>query len=59
MPPHVDWLIIGDFNYTRYPKDKNRVGGSLNDMMKFNSTISELGLIEIPLKGRKFTSRNM
>jgi hypothetical protein len=31
----------------------------MNDIMIFNEIISNLGLLEIPLKGRKFTWSNM
>ena len=31
----------------------------MNDIMIFNEIISNLGLLEIPLKGRKYTWSNM
>ena len=31
----------------------------MNDIFLFNSIISHLGLLELPLKGRKFTWSNM
>jgi len=34
---------------------RNRPGGDLNEMLLFNEAISSLGLIELPLKGRRFT----
>jgi hypothetical protein len=55
----VDWLIVGDFNLIRSPNDRNKPGGNLNEMLLFNEAISNLGLIEIPMKGRKFTWSNM
>jgi hypothetical protein len=39
--------------------DINRDRGNMNDIMIFNEIISNLGLIEIPLKGRNFTCSNM
>lgn len=55
MPDDSNWLVLGDFNYIRYPSNRNRAGGNLNDMLIFNEAISSLGLLEIPLKGRAFT----
>lgn len=54
-----DWIILGDFNLYRYPKNRNRPGADVAEMFLFNSTISFLGLTEIPLQGRKFTWSNM
>lgn len=48
-------MIVGDFNFIRKPKDRNRPGGSVEDMLMFNNAISSLGLVEIPLHARKFT----
>jgi exonuclease III len=60
---HIDeehnWMIVGDFNFYRSLSDRNRNGGNMNDVMIFNEVISNLGLLEIPLKGRKFTWSNM
>lgn len=50
-----DWIILGDFNLYRYPENRNREGADINEMFLFNSTISHLGLIEIPLQGKRFT----
>lgn len=58
MPDNVDWLIVGDFNLCRSPDDRNQPGGSHSDMYLFNEAISHLGLVDIPLKGRKFTWSN-
>lgn len=55
MPHDVEWLIVGDFNLYRKPKDRNRPGANIADMFLFNSAISALGLVEIPLHGRRFT----
>lgn len=57
---HVDenWLLVGDFNLLRKPEDRNRPGGNINDMLDFNSALSSLGLVEIPLFGRKYTWTN-
>ena len=52
MPDDVDWIVMGDFNFIRSPEDRNRPGGDVNQMLLFNEAISNLGLIELPLKGR-------
>lgn len=54
MPDVVDWIILGDFNLCRSPNDRNQPGGDHMDMYLFNEAISYLGLVEIPLKGRRF-----
>jgi exonuclease III len=59
MPDDTDWLIMGDFNFIRSPNDRNKPGGNISEMFKFNEAISNLGLVEIPLKGRKFTWSNI
>src|SRR3954471_22813913 len=59
MPDDLDWLIVGDFNFCRQPSDINKLGGDVNGMLLFNEAINNLGLIELPLKGRKFTWSNM
>jgi hypothetical protein len=40
-------------------ENRNREGGNMQDIMIFNSIISNLGLQEIPLEGRKYTWSNM
>lgn len=58
MPNSVDWLIVGDFNMYRNPEDRNREGANTHDMLNFNNAISSLGVVEIPLHGRKYTWTN-
>ena len=58
MPEEVSWLIVGDFNLIRRHEDRNREGGDIQEMFLFNEAISSLGLIEIPLCGRRFTWTN-
>jgi endonuclease/exonuclease/phosphatase family metal-dependent hydrolase len=53
------WIILGDFNLIRSPENRNRDGGDINNMLLFNRIISQLDLVEIPLKGRAFTWSNM
>jgi hypothetical protein len=52
-------MFIGDFNFYRSMENKNRNGGNMHDIMVFNEIISNLGLQEIPLKGRNYTWSNM
>ena len=59
MPDDTDWLIVGGFNYIRYPHNRNRGVGNIQNMMHFNEAINNLALIEIPLKDRSFTWSNM
>jgi hypothetical protein len=58
MPDDAHWLLVGDFNFLRKPEDRNRSGGNAVEMLLFNSAISSLGLVEIPLHGSKFTWTN-
>jgi len=53
-----DWIIVGDFNLLRRPEDRNRDGADLNEIFLFNEAIDEIGLVEIPLHGRKYTWTN-
>jgi exonuclease III len=58
MPDNLKWLIVGDFNLIRRPENRNKEGGNLQEMMAFNETISFLGLVELPLRGCKYTWTN-
>ena len=55
MPNDVDWIVMGDFNFIRSPENRNKPGGDVNEMLLFNESISNLGLIELPLKGRQYS----
>ena len=59
MPGDVDWIVMGDFNFIRDPSDRKRPGGDVNEMLLFNEAISSLGLVELPLKGRKYSWSKM
>src|ERR1041385_638698 len=50
---------MGDFNYIRYPHNRSRGQGDTQHMLQFNESISNLALVEIPLKDRAFTWSNM
>lgn len=58
MPDGVDWLLVEDFNLYRNPEDRNRQGADIGDMLMFNEAISALGLVELPLKGQRYTWTN-
>jgi hypothetical protein len=58
-PDDENWLLVGDFNLIRSPQDRNKEGGNVNEMLLFNEAISKLGLVDINLKGRKYTWSNM
>ena len=53
-----NWLVVGDFNLIRKPENRNRPGGDDNEMLLFIEAISALGLIELPLHGKKYTWTN-
>jgi hypothetical protein len=55
MPNNTNWIVMGDFNFIRKPSDRNKPSGDVNEMLLFNDAINNLGLVELPLKGRKFT----
>jgi hypothetical protein len=40
---------VRDFNLIRRPSDRNRLGGNIQEMLRFNKVISHLGLEELPL----------
>ena len=58
MPDLTNWLLVGDFNLYRSPANRNKRGGDHTEMYLFNEAISALGLIELPLKGTRFTWTN-
>ena len=58
MPDGYPWILVGYFNLTRSLDNRNRPGGDINEMFMFNEAISALGLVELPLTGRKYTRTN-
>lgn len=58
MPNDIDWLLVGDFNLIRSPNDRNKPGGNGAEMLLFNEAISALGLVDLPLQGRRYTWSN-
>jgi hypothetical protein len=59
IPVHDNWLLLGYFNFMRSVDNRNKPGADMADIFLFNSIISHLGLLELPLKGRRFTWSNM
>jgi len=51
-------MILGDFNLTRSPADKNTGSFNLSDATRFNDLISSIALVEIPLVDRAYTWSN-
>lgn len=49
MAPEVDWIVLGDFNLIRKLEDRNKPGGDLSEIFRFNAAISHLGVNEIVL----------
>jgi exonuclease III len=58
MPEDTDWFLVGDFNLIRRSSDRNKSGGNIQDMLRFNAVISNLRLEELKLNGNKFTWTN-
>jgi exonuclease III len=52
------WLIIGDFNLTRAPSDKNTTSFNTSLASRFNQMIDDLQLIELLVLDRLFTWTN-
>jgi hypothetical protein len=55
MPDEQNWIILGDFNLIRMPKNRNKHGGDPHLMLTFDEAISNLGILELPFKGQTFT----
>jgi hypothetical protein len=49
--PDQSIVFLGDFNLIRSFDNKNKPGGSTTLMLEFNSAISQLGILEIALRG--------
>jgi len=52
------WVVMGDFNLTRDPGDKNNGRFNYTEANEFNELINTLCLIEIPLTDRAYTWSN-
>jgi endonuclease/exonuclease/phosphatase family metal-dependent hydrolase len=58
LPDGTDWLLLGDFNLIRWPSDRNRLGGNVHEMLRFNEVLSNLGVEELSLQGNRYTWSN-
>jgi hypothetical protein len=58
MAEDDDWLLVGDFNLIGRPSDKNKPGGNIQEMLRFNVAISNLWLEELQLVGNRYTWTN-
>ena len=59
IPFDENWLLLRDFNFIRSLDNRNLLGGDINDMFIFNEVIGHLGLLELPIKGSRYTWSNM
>ena len=50
-------LVMGDFNEVRYPIERKKCSTMTSSMKDFDDWINSLGVIDLPLIGRKFTWR--
>lgn len=52
------WMLTGDFNVVRWLVDRSGAMRGFNCMSKFNELITNLQLIDVPLRNRSFTWTN-
>lgn len=58
MAEEIKWLIVANFNMIRSPENRNKAGGNIQEMLKFNDAISIFHITGIPLKACKYTWTN-
>jgi hypothetical protein len=58
MSDEEEWLVVGNFNLLQHLSDRNRPGGNIQEMLKFNEASSNLRLEELQLIGNKFIWTN-
>jgi hypothetical protein len=58
ISPRQSIIFLGDFNLIRDMDNRNKPRGSTTMMLDFNSAISQLGILEIALKGQSYTWSN-
>jgi hypothetical protein len=58
MPKDTNWLLVGDFNLIGKQSDRNRPGGNVQEMLRFNEVLSNQRLEELPLQGHRSTWTN-
>lgn len=50
VPSFDEFALVGDINFIRGYDNRNKPGGSVNDMMLVKDLIPHLDLLEIPLR---------
>ncbi|XP_058766616.1 uncharacterized protein LOC131640222 [Vicia villosa] len=52
-----EWLIVGDFNNIKNKEERvgRNVGGMRSEWSDFEGFIKDIGLVDIPCKGKRFT----
>lgn len=58
IDPEIPWVICGDFNAIFALEDKHSGVPNLDDISYANAFMFDLGLLEPPASGRKFTWTN-
>jgi exonuclease III len=51
----LPWIVTGDFNVTLNPLDRSNQNHTQHEMRQFQAEVHNLELIDLTLKGRKFT----
>lgn len=54
----VPWCLGGDFNVVKSPKERRGTSHYTQNMQMFNNFIEEWGLVDLPLRGAKYTWTN-
>ena len=54
----VPWCVGGDFNVVRFPFERSGSASFCTVITDFSDFISEIGLLDIPLQGGRFTWSN-
>ncbi|KAK1301490.1 hypothetical protein QJS10_CPB12g00947 [Acorus calamus] len=49
------WLVMGDFNVTRFIEDRNHPGPTTPAMTSFSNWIDGEALVDIPITNHEFT----
>lgn len=55
----LPWILIGDFNATRFSADRNTAAASQNTSKQLNKFVNRHSLVEIKLSGRQYTWSNL
>ena len=51
----VSYIVIGDFNEIRNPTERKDYMELSRSIVEFDEWTNDMGLVELPLLGRKFT----